>query len=58
MSDEPTDWHRSVTYVTGDDLREEPIRQSQASDTVKHQRRIRLRRIRNRRATRQMRRGG
>lgn len=53
---EPTDWHRHVTYVTGEDLREEPPRYSQASDTVRHQRRVRLRRTRNRRATRQMRR--
>lgn len=53
---EPTDWHRSVTYVTGDDLRDGPDLFSQASVAARHQRRVRNRAMRNRRATRQMRR--
>lgn len=54
--DEPPDWHQTVTYITGEDLREPPLRNSQASDTVRQQRQVRQRRNRNRRATRQMRR--
>ena len=53
---EPTDWHRTVTYVTGAALQEAPALYSQASETVRQQKQARRRHIRNRRATRQMRR--